>query len=178
MDITIWPEDEENVDLTELDIPKTPRDAFMKWLESNAKYQDIIATDDMFSVPERSGEWPQSPSWNEDDLYGYLSMDIRDYDRDGVEEMLLTWFAAVPGMYSQTDINVVMEMYEYDPKNHGVEQQDIMSGCVKMMPLDENLYRPEQINIFTYDGGEHQILSVDLWESMNDTGNSFVRLLL
>ena len=111
MDITIWPEDEENVDLTELDIPKTPRDAFMKWLESNAKYQDIIATDDMFSVPE-SGEWPQSPSWNEDDLYGYLSMDIRDYDRDGVEEMLLTWFAAVPGMYSQTDINVVMEMYE------------------------------------------------------------------
>ena len=168
MDITIWPEDEENVDLTELDIPKTPRDAFMKWLESNAKYQDIIATDDMFSVPE-SGEWPQSPSWNEDDLYGYLSMDIRDYDRDGVEEMLLTWFAAVPGMYSQTDINVVMEMYEYDPKNHGVEQQDIMSGCVKMMLLDENLYRPEQINIFTYDGGEHQILSVDLWESMNDT---------
>ncbi|MBO4368044.1 MAG: S8 family serine peptidase [Clostridia bacterium] len=167
LDITVWPEHPKpSIETLDITVP-TPGEAFLRYLKKEAPNWDIMPTDDMLSVPE-SGTYPQHPSWSEDYLYGFLSADIRDYDADGQEEMLLVWITATPGEYSQAKLTLEMQMYEYSQRG-GVELRSSKWADVDMLLLAETLWRPEQVSLFTYRDGDEQVISVDAWESMNDT---------
>ena len=111
----------------------------------------------------------EKPGWKAKDLKGLLSADIDDYDGDGAQEMLVISFSAKKGAYSQTAVTLTLRMFEYNAKKDTGRQAAKKSTVADMMLLGDTLYRPEQINVFTYTRGEERLIAVDLWESMNDT---------
>ncbi len=167
LDITVWPaHPKPAVEALDITMP-TPREAFLAYLAKEAPNWDIMPTEDLFSIPE-SGVYPQHPSWDTDDLYGFLASDIRDYDGDGKDEMLLVWVACEPGEYSQAVLTAELQIYEYSDRN-GVKLQASQRVDMTALFLGETLYRPEQFNLFVWRDGDTQMISADIWESMNDT---------
>lgn len=169
LDITVWPDNQEKITIPALDLEeKITEDPFREWLEKNVPNWDVVDTEDLWSFPE-SGEYPQRAGWDENDLSGYLAADIRDYDSDGTEELLLVRISAELGQYSQTHATAFLEMYEYEPATRDVELRAEKQVDISMMLLGDMLYRPEQFNVFTRQDGKEQVISLDIWETMNDT---------
>ena len=150
---------------------RTAAQALQEYLEENAPGWNIMPTYDM-ECDYTDGDYPQAvPGWSAGDLTGVLSADIRDYEADGQEELLVIRFETD----SSGEMDLSLQMYEYDPTNDVVSLKTERSFGVECTMLDQNLFRAEQTNVFTYAYEGRQYIGIDYFSSMNDTITTLAR---
>ena len=142
------------------DLSLSPEEALEYYLPAACREEGVMDTYTISGIRDSSAGGFR-PGWDADDLNGALTADIRDYDGDGVPEMLLTGYSA-----SGKKVSLWMSVYEYNASNGSVARK-AKKTVETNTPLLSTAIASDQVNTFTYKNDGKQIIAVDVREHEN-----------